>query len=93
MRRLSEEAKLFIINKVLRNNGKKILEIEHANNIGHSTLKKWVKNFKSAEKISDNQKTAAESLLTRAERVKQLQATFGQEYVMVGAYCRQNGLP
>ena len=92
MTRLSEEAKLVIINKVLRNNGKKTLEIAHANNIGHSTLKKWVKNFISAEKISDNQKTAVESLLTRAERFKHLQATFGQEHVTVGAYCRQNGL-
>jgi transposase-like protein len=58
MTRLSEEAKLVIINKVLRNNGKRTLEIAHTNNIGHSTLKKWVKDFTSAEKISDNQKNS-----------------------------------
>ncbi|HEV2523534.1 MAG TPA: transposase [Gammaproteobacteria bacterium] len=92
MRRLSKEAKLAIINKVLCNNGQTTLEIAHANNVGHSTLKKWVKNFTSAEKIIDNQGTAAESLITRAERFKHLQATFGQESVIVGIYCRKNGL-
>lgn len=92
MTRLSEEAKLILIDKVLRNNGKKTLEIAHANNVGHSTLKKWVKDFTLAGKNSDNQKTAVGSLLTRAERFKHLQATFGQEHVMVGTYCRQNGL-
>lgn len=32
------------------------------------------------------------SAITLAERFKHLQATFGQESVMVGAYCRKHGL-
>ena len=89
MTRLSEEAKLIIINKVLRNNGQTTLEIARTNNIGHSTLKKWVKDFTSTEKVLNNQNI---SPITLTERFKHLQATFGQESAMVGAYCRQNGL-
>lgn len=82
---ISEEAKEIIIKKVISNNGQTIGEIALENNIGYSTLGRWVKCFKSANNIKGLEMTAE-------ERFKHLEATFGQADVMVGAYCRKHGL-
>jgi transposase-like protein len=90
MIRISAEAKQTIIKKVLSKSGQTISEIALENNIGLSTLNKWVKYFKATE---TNQSIAVNtSAITLAERFKHLKATFGQESVMVGAYCRKHGL-
>jgi transposase-like protein len=88
--RLSAEAKQIIIKKVVSGNGQSMREIALANNIGCSTLHGWVQRFKSENKFEINSKSPSD--ITQAERFKHLQATLGQEDVMVGAYCRQHGL-
>lgn len=93
MIRISTEVKEAIIKKVLSRNGQSILEIALANNIGHSTLNKWVKSFKSIHNIATNKNlVAGSSAITSAERFKHLQATMGQESAIVGTYCRKHGL-
>jgi len=89
---LSEEAKQAIIRKVLSSNGQTITEIALANNIGRSTLSRWVKHFKSESKGETVQKNACDASTTLAERFKHLQSTVGQDDVTVGAYCRKHGL-
>src|SRR3990167_8452243 len=97
MMRISEAGKLAIIKKALSKNGQTVAEIARENNIGRSTLNKWVKRFKDDEKnsmtVRVKQKIDGGSFeATPTERFKHLQATFGQESAMVGAYCRQHGL-
>lgn len=93
MIRISAETKQTIIKKVLSKNGQTISEIALENNVGLSTLNKWIKSFKTTNNIETNQSIGiSRSTITLAERFKHLQATFGQESVMVGAYCRKHGL-
>lgn len=90
---ISEEAKEAIIKKALSNNGQTITEIALENNIGRSTLSTWVRRFKLANNKKGSQGFAVDgSTMTSVERFKHLQATFGQESDMVGAYCRKHGL-
>lgn len=93
MIRISEQAKQAIIKKVLSNNGQTMAEIAHANNVGHSTLSKWVRCFKSEGTSAVHKKVVSvASEATLAERFKHVQETFGKEDGMVGAYCRRHGL-
>ena len=92
MTRISESAKQAIIKKALSANGQTGAEIALANNVGRSTLDKWVRHFKSENNIKGKQVNGGSSTTTPAERFKHLQATFGQESVMIGAYCRKHGL-
>ena len=87
---LSSEAKEIIVKKVL--SGEQTMRKAAAsNNIALSTLYEWVKRFKSEsplnQPVNDSNKPA-----TVAERFKHLQATAGQEDVIVGSYCRKHGL-
>jgi transposase-like protein len=91
MRRLSAEAKQAIVKQALASNGQSMHEIASINNIGYSTLTKWVKRYTSANPISDNQKST-DTPITLTERFKHLQVTVGQDDVTVGAYCRKHGL-
>jgi transposase len=94
MIRISHDTKQAIIKKVLSKNGQTIAEIAKENNIGLSTLGKWVRSCKAEHSITgDNQSLAVDmSAPTLADRFKHLQATFGHDSVMVGAYCRKHGL-
>jgi transposase-like protein len=94
MIRISHDAKQAIIKKVLSKNGQTVAEIAKENNIGKSTLGKWVKRCKvEHSSAEDNQSLTADmSSSTLVDRFKHLQATFGQDSVMVGAYCRKHGL-
>jgi transposase len=92
MAHLSEEAKQVIINKALNRNSQTMAEIALTNNIGHSTLSRWVKCFRLGENRVINKKTSATTSTSLAERFKHLQATSGQESVTVSAYCRKHGL-
>jgi transposase-like protein len=92
MIRISHDAKQAIIKKVLSKNGQTVAEIAKENNIGLSTLGKWVKSCKTEHSIAEKNQGANTSASTLADRFKHLQATFGQDSGMVGAYCRQHGL-
>ena len=87
---LSSEAKEIIVKKVL--SGEQTMRKAAAsNNVALSTLYEWVKRFKSQNPLNQPVSNSSKPPTT-AERFKHLQATFGQEDVIVGAYCRQHGL-
>jgi len=92
MIRISHDAKQAIIKKVLSKNGQTVAEIAKENNIGKSTLGKWVKRCKAEHSPAGENLTADMSASTLADRFKHLQATFGHDSGMVGAYCRKHGL-
>lgn len=91
MTNISAEAKESIIKKVLSNSGKTLTVIAAENNVACSTLSKWVSRYKAAEKNIGNQ-PVADCSPSLPERFKHLHETFEQDSVMVGAYCRKNGL-
>lgn len=91
MIQISASAKEAIIKKALSKNGQTLLEIATASNISLSSLKRWLTTCKAGKKsFSHNGKTS--EVVTLPERFKHLQATFGQDDVTLGAYCRQHGL-
>ena len=92
MIRISAEAKLAIVKKALSRSGQSISEIASENNIGLSTLNKWVRRFKLDGHIEADQKNESDTSLTPAERFKHLQAISGLESDKVSAYCRKHGL-
>lgn len=94
MKRISGAAKEAIIEKALRRNGQNLGLIAQENNIGLSTLNKWLRGFKSSNTIDTdhNRKSGGVKSDVLAARFKHLLATYGQDTVMVGAYCRKNGL-
>ncbi len=89
MTRISAEAKLSIVKKALSRSGQSINDIALENNVGLSTLSKWIRLFKLETSIEPAQTSKP---ATPAERFKHLQATNGQEHDKVSAYCRQHGL-
>lgn len=93
MKRIPHDIKQAIIKKALSKNGQTTAEIARENNIGLSTLCKWVKRCKEEHSITGkNQGFVAATSSTLVSRFKHLQATSGQDSGMVGAYCRQHGL-
>lgn len=76
-----------IITKALNRGNQTIVEIALANNVAAGTLRRWLHENKSVNK---NSKTV-KGLLDSGERYKHLKATFGQDAVIIGAYCRKNG--
>lgn len=88
---LSTSAKEIIIKKALSGE-QTIKQIALANNIGFSTLQKWIRRFKTESSLEKQFTHDNKQPVTLAERFKHLQATAGQEDVIVGAYCRKHGL-
>lgn len=82
-----------IIKKVLlKKDAYSVEEIAKANNIGYSTLKRWVKDYQDNieyKKKYTNNKSAEMSLLVRFNH---LMATSSLGDVEIGVYCRENGI-
>lgn len=78
-----------IIKKALNRGAQTLEEIALANNIGLSTLGRWLRDSRSSNQISAPK---AGELVDSGERYKHLKATFGQDDVMIGTYCRKHGL-
>jgi transposase-like protein len=92
MTHLSKEAKQTIIKKALNSHGQTVANIAHANNIGASTLSRWLRPFKSKDKAVIHRKTTLDTPITLEDRFTHLQATLGQDDGTIGAYCRKHGL-
>jgi transposase len=84
---IEDIAKQAIINKALTRGDKTLIEIASANNVSSGTLRRWIRDGKSTEKNSGKK-----AYIGTGERFKHLKATFGQEDVIIGAYCREHGL-
>lgn len=78
-----------IINKALNRGTQSLEEIALSNNMGLSTLGRWLRESRSSSTINTGK---VRELLDSGERYKHLKATFGQNDVMLGTYCRKHGL-
>ena len=82
-------AKESIINKALKRGNQTLSAIALANNIGSSTLSRWLRENKSSNPCVTGKVVG---LPGSGERYKHLKATSGQDDAKIGAYCRRHGL-
>ena len=93
MSQLSSEAKEAIVLKALNRGDTTLESIAQANNIGYSTLQKWLKRHQEGIPLGrkTNQSKSSHGL-TRTEQFNHLLATSKLDDVSLGKYCREHGL-
>lgn len=91
MSHLTAEAKEAIVLKALNRGSETIESIAQANNVGLSTLQKWLRNHREG-KVLSVRKHRAVSALTRAEQFSHVVATHTLDEVSLGKYCREHGI-
>src|SRR5476651_108227 len=82
---IEDTAKEAIISKALNRGKQTLAQVAEANNVALGTLGGWLNKHRAL--VKNTGKT-----VDAGERYNHLKATFGQEDVMVGAYCRKHGL-
>ena len=92
MSKLSTEAKLAIVEKVLARDGRTVKEISEAHNVGYSTLSKWVRKSLNGVIINSEKPVKNNQALSISERFQHLMATASLDETAIGIYCRENGL-
>ncbi len=93
MRQLSVETKESIVQQALNRGSKSLVKIAQENNIGYSTLQKWIKRVHSGESLE--RRTCGNGSITQQSRKEQfnhLLATSGLDDVSLGKYCREHGI-
>ena len=96
MAHLSTDAKTAIILQAINRGSRSIAGIAASNNIGQSTLSRWVKHYKQGNIPGSNalKSNAAHDsrLLSDEQKFKHILASNGFDEVSLGKYCRQHGL-
>lgn len=90
MGHLSLDAKEAIIKQALNRKDTGIKEIAHENNIGYSTLQRWLKNHR--DNPSANNTKLKNNALSRVEKLDMIIATAGLDETDLGIYCRKQGI-
>jgi len=96
MAHLSTDAKIAIILQAINRGSRSIAGIAASNNIGQSTLSRWVKHYKQGD-IPGSQALKSNSALdnnplSAEQKFKHILASNGLDDVSLGKYCRQHGL-
>lgn len=91
MRKISTEMKAALVQKVLTRGSATTESIAVANNVGLSSLEKWVKKFRSGELQSQGLAKDV-GYIGAADRLNHLLKTAGLDEESVGRYCREHGL-
>ncbi|GAB4224463.1 MAG: hypothetical protein Tsb005_21590 [Gammaproteobacteria bacterium] len=92
MQRKSETVKQAIIQKALSRKDQSLQEIAAENNVGYSTLQRWLKQAKT--KSYKNPATIGKfsKPLTQVQKIQVLLETANLDELSIGAYCRERGL-
>lgn len=96
MAHLSTDAKTAVIMQAINRSTRSIADIAVSNNIGQSTLSRWVKHYKLGNipdsKSSESNVTHNNKPLNSEQKFKHILASNGLDDVSLGKYCRQHGL-
>lgn len=92
MKHLSEQAQQVIVKKAINRNGQSLLSIAKSNNIGYSTLQKWITRYRNSEQSDTVKTTGSNSKINHVERFQHLVSTSTLDEPALGAYCRKHGL-
>ena len=93
MNHLSENSKQALIQKALNPSAHKmnIRELARLNNVGYSTLQKWISCYRKSVDIS-GRFSGRNKALSQAEKFQHLLETAALDEAAVGAYCRERGI-
>lgn len=92
MRQLSLEAKESVIHQALNRGDKSIELIAKMNNVGLSTLQKWLRCYREGAPLNPvGKKNTMSNKLSPAERFNHIIATHKLDEVSLGKYCRAQG--
>lgn len=96
MAHLSTDAKTAIILQAINRGSRSIVSIAASNNIGQSTLSRWVKHYKQGNipdsKSWESNATHNNKPLNSEQKFKHILASNSLDDVSLGKYCRQHGL-
>jgi len=87
MRHIPEATKEALVRKALSQPHVKLKEFAKSNNIGYSSLTKWIKKYKNT-----TTKALSNHKVTQQARVQHVLATAGMDENALGVYCRERGL-
>lgn len=92
MGHLSLEAKAAVVNRAMNQNSQGIKEIASTNNIGYSTLQRWLKDYRTNSCKSTPEKGNKKDPLSRSEKFDHIFAAAGLDETGLGIYCRKQGI-
>ena len=92
MIRLSRQAKDNLVKKALSNKHQSVQEIAILNNVGYSSLQKWIREHQVGQLNPLNKHFSLTAQLTRSTQLRHLLATANLDEIALGAYCRREGL-
>ena len=92
MQQKSESVKQAIIQKALNRKDQSLTEIAAENNVGYSTLQRWIKNAVEKAPESAIKTGKSGSFLTQEQKIQVLLETANLDELSIGAYCRERGL-
>jgi len=94
MAHLSIEAKEALILKAINRDSSTTLEyIAKSNNVGISSLQRWIHRYQSGQSLSVRHKNnISRTELSNTEQFKHIVATANLDDVSLGKYCREHGL-
>ena len=92
MRHISVETKESIVKQALEKRGRNLSEIAAHNNVGYSTLQKWLRAVREGRSLSCRFTGNNESKISRREQLNHLLQTAALDEMGLGAYCRKHGI-
>ena len=92
MAHLTKKAKESIILKAINRGSENIESIAKKNNVGRSTLQRWLKEYKQEDNLSTDKKSHKGLELSFEEQFNHVLATYNLDKLSLGEYCRKHGL-
>ena len=92
MTRLTLEAKETIVKKAISRNGQNIKQIARENNVGYSTLQKWLKLKRDGHSLESKSCGRPSNTEEQTPPLKHLLATAKLDDAAISAYCREQGI-
>lgn len=92
MGHITAEAKEQIVKKALGQGIGSLKEIATLNNIGYSTLGRWLKAYRASSSATGDSRPQSRKNISRAEKLGHLLSTASLDDASLGAYCRGQGL-
>lgn len=92
MGHLSLEAKEAIVNQAIHRSSKGIKEIATVNNIGYSTLQRWLKEYRTNSDSNTPKQKNNKDQLSRSDKFNHIITSTGLDDTALGIYCREQGI-
>lgn len=92
MAHLTVKVKESIILKAIKRGSENLESIAKKNNVGRSTLQRWIKEYKQEDRLASSKKSQKGLEFSSEEQFNHVLATYNLDKLSLGEYCRKNGL-